>query len=659
MIHPGFLKKLHLDLDAIAINECIAIEASTGIGKTFALMEYFSTPRSKKFSKTLFILPTRIACNQWRAYRSTIDILPAARALDCVIKTQHFNYDTVIIDEAHIDSKEYYSIFLMLHYLRHHEHRPITVLMASATIPLNYFESFYPDFRILNYQEYHIYKTTISYLEHDMMINYVNKFYILDLMYKKILETNPRFHKILCFLSTYKDCEEILERIRSQVMDKEIVIYHGGLQDYQKNQIYKKMMHQNDLIILSTNVAESSITIPDIDLVIDSCIECKMSYNSFLTVYTSKHSMIQRAGRVGRTKDGHVIRLISEANYNNDISTNLFNDHNLGFIVIKCFLSDLCPMMLFGPKIEMDVGYLQSLGIQYGTSKELLRFIDTSGLQPFSAILAHRLLAQRLSFSHKLFILFCIIIIDFYDKKPPKWFYFDLCSSYSVKRKILLTISKRYNLDNDLLITHSRILLSIMHKKEWKKYANEMHFNNKTLRDFFNLLHRILTRLFGREFDLKKYLALQILNEVVEIPEDLIEITRIFFWNNNISLTENVQEYSYFNYEHYYKPGYFAFPFRYIMNPFFTQKDTMIPSIWINCPSYILDCQDELKEHLRIRSILLDIYEKAHEGKRLVLEQIANEVGYRPENNGIMRDFTEFEEFLDNFTPDHLVAFRI
>lgn len=63
-------------------------------------------------------------------------------------------------------------------------------------------------------------------------------------------------------------------------------------------------------IILSTNIAETSVTIPDVTVVIDSGRLRRMEYDStrriseLRTVYVSKSNLNQRAGRAGRVQAG-------------------------------------------------------------------------------------------------------------------------------------------------------------------------------------------------------------------------------------------------------------------------------------------------------------------------------------------------------------------
>lgn len=78
-------------------------------------------------------------------------------------------------------------------------------------------------------------------------------------------------------------------------------------------------------IIIATNIAESSITIPDIKYVIDFMLTKELYYDpmtkseSLQLSWVSKASSKQRAGRAGRVANGYVFRLCTEQFYKNSI----------------------------------------------------------------------------------------------------------------------------------------------------------------------------------------------------------------------------------------------------------------------------------------------------------------------------------------------------
>ena len=72
-------------------------------------------------------------------------------------------------------------------------------------------------------------------------------------------------------------------------------------------------------VVLATNIAETSVTIPDIDVVIDSGRERQARYyprygmTQLATRLISQAAAAQRAGRAGRVQAGHCLRLWSES----------------------------------------------------------------------------------------------------------------------------------------------------------------------------------------------------------------------------------------------------------------------------------------------------------------------------------------------------------
>eukprot|EP00526_Cylindrotheca_closterium_P003295 CAMPEP_0113647716 /NCGR_PEP_ID=MMETSP0017_2-20120614/25277_1 /TAXON_ID=2856 /ORGANISM="Cylindrotheca closterium" /LENGTH=1482 /DNA_ID=CAMNT_0000559827 /DNA_START=29 /DNA_END=4477 /DNA_ORIENTATION=+ /assembly_acc=CAM_ASM_000147 len=92
---------------------------------------------------------------------------------------------------------------------------------------------------------------------------------------------------------------------------------HGGLQPKDQNAVFRSYGGVTK-VILSTNVAETSITIPDCTVVIDSCREKQSTYDPanrmpmLIEHFASKASLKQRRGRAGRVRSGKCYKLISK-----------------------------------------------------------------------------------------------------------------------------------------------------------------------------------------------------------------------------------------------------------------------------------------------------------------------------------------------------------
>jgi ATP-dependent RNA helicase DHX57 len=120
---------------------------------------------------------------------------------------------------------------------------------------------------------------------------------------------------------------------------------HGGLQPKDQNVVFRPAV-SGVKVILSTNVAETSITIPDCTIVIDSCREKQSSYDPTNRMpllqeqFASKASLQQRRGRAGRVRKGNCYKLISQDTYSK------LHDHSAPEIH-RCALDQTLLSLLF------------------------------------------------------------------------------------------------------------------------------------------------------------------------------------------------------------------------------------------------------------------------------------------------------------------------
>jgi HrpA-like RNA helicase len=98
----------------------------------------------------------------------------------------------------------------------------------------------------------------------------------------------------------------------------DIFSLHSSVPKSQQKDIFRLGAAGRVKVVIATNIAETSITIPDISVVIDTGRSKESRFNSstrtkeLITVWISRDSSTQRAGRAGRTGPGTCFRLYSE-----------------------------------------------------------------------------------------------------------------------------------------------------------------------------------------------------------------------------------------------------------------------------------------------------------------------------------------------------------
>lgn len=111
-----------------------------------------------------------------------------------------------------------------------------------------------------------------------------------------------------------RECGEVARRA-----DLLMLPFHGSLPPNEQDRVVAPAAQRK--LILSTNVAESSVTLEGVTAVIDSGLARYASYSPWSGLPTlhvarvSKASATQRAGRAGRTGPGRVLRLYTEEDY--------------------------------------------------------------------------------------------------------------------------------------------------------------------------------------------------------------------------------------------------------------------------------------------------------------------------------------------------------
>ncbi len=229
-------------------------------------------------------------------------------------------YDTIIVDEAHERSL---NIDFVLGILKNilQKRGDLRVIITSATIDTEKFSAAFDKAPIIEVSG-RVYPVQVRYLPPDRDSEEQDEGNYVESAVQAVDELVRKKERgdILIFMPTEQDIRETCELLQGHLGENAVILpLFSRLSRMEQQRVFQSTTQRR--IVVATNVAETSLTIPGIRFVIDTGLARISTYNprsrtAGLPVRPiSRSSADQRQGRCGRVASGVCIRLYSEEEY--------------------------------------------------------------------------------------------------------------------------------------------------------------------------------------------------------------------------------------------------------------------------------------------------------------------------------------------------------
>lgn len=234
-------------------------------------------------------------------------------------------YQLVLFDEFHERSLQSDLAFVLTRQVQQALRDDLQSIIMSATLDLQTLKTILPDAPIIESQgrnfPVEIFYRPVQTLKSNTL--QYDRFGFEKHVVNVITESLQHSGDILVFLAGSREIKHIYEALKTALNTSvEVHMLYGQLNVKQQQAALSPSVNGHRKIVLSTNIAETSLTIQNVTVVIDTGLQKRIKYDThsdftqLITEQIAQASAQQRAGRAGRTHAGVCYRLWSSETQN-------------------------------------------------------------------------------------------------------------------------------------------------------------------------------------------------------------------------------------------------------------------------------------------------------------------------------------------------------
>ncbi|XP_050308883.1 ATP-dependent RNA helicase DHX33 [Anthonomus grandis grandis] len=342
-------------IDLIKRHRTLIILGEAGSGKTTQIPQYINSARLQENGKIAITQPRRVAAisvalrvaqeygngmgvGDYVGYTVRFEDVTSKKTKikyvtdgmllrEAISDRLLMEYTVVILDEAHertIHTDVLFGIVKKAQKIREERNlAPLKIIITSATMDVDHFSKYFDNCSVV-YLEGRTYPVNIHYTkkpQDDYQTSCVSTFF-------QIHKNAPPDHDVLIFLTGQEEIETCAHQIRILAKDPEVegppvkvCTLYAAQPGTQQMAVFNSAPPGTRKVVISTNIAETSVTISGIKYVIDSGMVKARSYHpstglELLKVQRiSREQADQRTGRAGRESQGFCYRVYTKSQF--------------------------------------------------------------------------------------------------------------------------------------------------------------------------------------------------------------------------------------------------------------------------------------------------------------------------------------------------------